>query len=1082
MDRTAFIWLKIRERGVHFMYDGIIWSQIVAVTVVMLIAATVLYRRYFRTATAFGTTLETTKNEWFGLGVLLIAGLIVRMLMAYSFHGFILDMNLFKAWGKQMLEDGISSAYNSDTFVDYPPGYLCVLGILQWIVEFFGLGDMTDNTQGLVNMIYKIPACLCDLGVGYFVYKTARDRLPKNMSLLLAAAYIFNPSVLINSAAWGQVDGVYALTVVAMIYFITKEKLPAAYFICIAGVLIKPQMMFFAPILIWAIFEQVLLTDFNWKKFFVNLFSGLAAVLCAFLFMIPFGVGRVIKQYTETLTSYPYATVNAFNLWGALGMDWEPQEEKFLGIPATTWGTFFLIVSVLFAILICYQMRKEKSKYFFAAGCLMTMIYTLSVRMHERYLFPAMALLLIAYCMKPLKQLFFAYAGISMVHFLNVGFVYMINPNNEGYTGPKQPEIVWISMLMVLMFTYVVYIAVKWYLTGKEENEQLLREQIEKEIRVKPSGRYFEGITPSGVLGKMTKTDFLVMFAITCIYSAFAFYNLGAHEGETPNTEYLAEWYSDGQQTVYPSITLDLGDSPDVTKVAYYLGNYEKRSFTVETADSLDGPWTFYEDMTMDSVFCWGEYEITTNERYLRLTSSNNAISIFEMVILNSDGYMLTPLNADEYPNLFDENMTYQECTARNSTYFDEIYHARTAYEYIQGRYSYENTHPPLGKCFIALGMLIWGVCPFGWRVMGVLFGIAMLPCIYLFVKRMFKETWLAACVTTLFAFDFMHFAQTRIATIDVFVTFFIILMYYFMYQYVSKSFYDTPLKKTFIPLGLSGICMGFGVASKWTGAYAGVGLAVIFFASLYRRYREYVYAKADESGETNGILHKDVVAKFKPYAWTTILFCIVFFVLIPAVIYTLSYIPFRDGSDDGLIAQMLKNQETMFSYHSELVSTHPYSCTWYNWPTMYRPIWYYSRHVTDTVSEGISAFGNPLVWWVGIPAVIYMVYLIWKDRDRKAAFFVISYLAQYLPWCLITRTTYMYHYFPSVPFITMMIGYAMYKLVDGKAKRRRIAYFYVAAAVGLFLFFYPVISGYPIEKQWVFDNLQWFDTWVLVT
>lgn len=58
--------------------------------------------------------------------------------------------------------------------------------------------------------------------------------------------------------------------------------------------------------------------------------------------------------------------------------------------------------------------------------------------------------------------------------------------------------------------------------------------------------------------------------------------------------------------------------------------------------------------------------------------------------------------------------------------------------------------------------MLIFGVSPFGWRIMGTLFGIAMLPVLYLFAKKMFKKTWMAGIATTLFAFDFMHFTQTR--------------------------------------------------------------------------------------------------------------------------------------------------------------------------------------------------------------------------------------------------------------------------------------------------------------------------------
>lgn len=1065
------------------MYDGIEWGQILAITAVMLVVFGFLYRQYFRLAVGKPYIATNKGNEWFGLGLVLIISLVIHIIMAYSYHGFVMDMNLFKKWGGQVCDQGLFSVYNSESFIDYPPGYLGVLGILEWIVRGLGLETTFTDTQGVVSLIYKLPACLCDLAGGYYIYKIARERLPKNISLLLVVAYLFNPCVLINSAVWGQVDGIYALSVIMMLYYITKKKLPVAYFVCIVGVLIKPQMMFFAPILIWAIVEQVFLEDFSWKKFFINLYSGLAAIICALLFMVPFGLGRVIGQYTETLTSYPYATVNAFNLWGVLGRNWQPQEETFLGIPATTWGTLFLVASVLFVIVLCYQMRKEKSKYFFAGACIITMIFTFSVRMHERYMFPALALILIAYCMKPIKQLFFAYVGLSLVHFLNVGFVYMINPNNEGYTSETQPEIVIVSALTVAACVYLIYVAIKWYWQGKEIQEQQLEVQLSKDAAIsREKKKLFDGIRPSKVLSKITVLDLCIMIIVTAIYSAVAIYNLGAMEGETPNTEYYSEWYSDGTQTIYPSITLDLGEHPGVSKIAYYLGNYHDRNYTVEVADSLDGPWTQKDPLTMEKVFAWGENTISSDSRYLRLTSTNNAISIFELVVFNGNNEFITPLNANEYPELFDENQTYDVKKVENSTYFDEVYHARTAYEYMHGRYSYENTHPPLGKCFIALGMTIFGVCPFGWRIMGVLFGIAMLPAIYVFAKKMMKETWIATSVTLVFAFDFMHFVQTRIATIDVFVTFFIILMYYFMFKYASMSFYDNKLWKTWIPLGLSGLFMGFGVASKWTGAYAGIGLAVIFFFTLFRRYKEYVYAKKSGPGETNGISHEVVIERFWKYTLLTVGVCFVFFILIPAVIYLLSYIPFNDDSGNGMFKQMIDNQVTMFNYHSDLISTHPYSCKWYNWPTMYRPVWYYSYHQSDTISAGISAFGNPLVWWVGVPAAIYMIYLVWKKRDNKAMFLLASYAAQYLPWVFIGRTTYMYHYFPSVPFVVMMIGYGIYNLVKGNSKKRMVAYFYVAAVIGLFMFFYPVLSGYPIEKQWVFDNLRWFDTWVLVT
>ena len=39
-----------------------------------------------------------------------------------------------------------------------------------------------------------------------------------------------------------------------------------------------------------------------------------------------------------------------------------------------------------------------------------------------------------------------------------------------------------------------------------------------------------------------------------------------------------------------------------------------------------------------------------------------------------------------------------------NSTYFDEIYHARTGYEFLHASAPYETSHPPLGKVLMPAG------------------------------------------------------------------------------------------------------------------------------------------------------------------------------------------------------------------------------------------------------------------------------------------------------------------------------------------------------------------------------------------
>ena len=186
--------------------------------------------------------------------------------------------------------------------------------------------------------------------------------------------------------------------------------------------------------------------------------------------------------------------------------------------------------------------------------------------------------------------------------------------------------------------------------------------------------------------------------------------------------------------------------------------------------------------------------------------------------------------------------------------YFDELYHARTAYEHLHNLSVYEVSHPPLGKIIISVGVAIFGMNPFGWRIMGALFGVAMIPLMYAFGKRMFKRPELALLAAGLFAFDFMHFSQTRISTIDVYGVFFNMCMTYYMYKFIKMDLGDS-LKDTLIPLGLSGLFFGLGCASKWICIYTGAALAVMFFVkmiTLWVKANKIKNAKLTKAEETD--------------------------------------------------------------------------------------------------------------------------------------------------------------------------------------------------------------------------------------
>jgi dolichyl-phosphate-mannose--protein O-mannosyl transferase len=403
-----------------------------------------------------------------------------------------------------------------------------------------------------------------------------------------------------------------------------------------------------------------------------------------------------------------------------------------------------------------------------------------------------------------------------------------------------------------------------------------------------------------------------------------------------------------------------------------------------------------------------------------------------------------------------------------NSMYFDEIFHARAALENLRGVHSNENTHPPLGKAIISIGISIFGMTAFGWRFMGALFGVLMLPVFYVLLKNMFGKTVVSVCGTLLFGFDFMRFVQTRIATIDTYGVFFILLAYLFMFRYISCE-RDKPVGGTLRSLALCGLSFGVGCASKWIVVYAGVGLAVMLALRL-AAVREY-YARSETPG-------------FSAYLIKTLLFSALVFIFAPAVIYALSYIPNGVASGMSLRTGMLtnpdyykmiwENQKFMFSFHNELVAEHDFASRWYQWIINARPILYFKRVSEDGgVKSAFAAFGNPIVWWGGFMAAAAMALRFIKERDESALFILIGYISQLAPWLLISRIVFIYHYFPSTLFLILALAHVLNTLLDREYGRyRRAVYGFTAASGALFAMFYPVLTGLSAP--------QWYERYVL--
>ena len=547
----------------------------------------------------------------------------------------------------------------------------------------------------------------------------------------------------------------------------------------------------------------------------------------------------------------------------------------------------------------------------------------------------------------------------------------------------------------------------------------------------------------SGGPRRADRRDALLMSVLTLAYAVCAFTGLG-------NTS-SPETFTDMQERT-AELTLDL-EGGTVTSLSLFtgvgIGSYDIR-YTTDGTDEYE--LASFEQSHAD-VLKWHRVEPAywLTGGTIRIRGYGN-VWLGEVAALTEDGQLVALRSADAA--LCDEqDLVPGKQDFMNSSYFDEIYHARTAWEQLHRVPAYEITHPPLGKTIIGIGIALFGMTPFGWRFSGTLLGVLMLPLLYILAKKLFGGRSAPAACTALMGTDFMHFVQTRISTIDVYAVFFILLMYLFMYLFTEEG--------KLWALALSGISFGLGAACKWTCFYAGAGLGVLW--AIW----------AVESAKRGALSWKGFLKNCG--------FCVVFFILVPLVIYDLAYLPYGLASgrpnpfSASYIRMVLENQEYMFSYHSALVATHPYSSRWYQWLLDIRPILYYLEYFPDGRHSSFGAWVNPVLCWGGLFALFVLGYLAFARRDRGSRFILIGYLAQLLPWIPVTRLTFAYHYFPCTIFLALALG-RCFSLMRRNVPGGRL---WIAGFAGLslavFILFYPSLAGLPVSRSFL---RSWLPTW----
>ncbi|MBI2330084.1 phospholipid carrier-dependent glycosyltransferase [Candidatus Daviesbacteria bacterium] len=361
-----------------------------------------------------------------------------------------------------------------------------------------------------------------------------------------------------------------------------------------------------------------------------------------------------------------------------------------------------------------------------------------------------------------------------------------------------------------------------------------------------------------------------------------------------------------------------------------------------------------------------------------------------------------------------------------NKYVFDEVYHGFTAKEFLAGHkeawewwttpppgVAYEWTHPPLAKEIMAISMFIFRTQDaWAYRLPGVLLGILSVYLVYLLGIKLLNNQTASLIAAFVFSLDGLNFVQSRTGMNDI---------YYVTFLLTSLLFL---LNKRFI---MSAFFLGLALSSKWAAIYA-----YLIFVPLLIKERQY--------------------------------FKIPFFIVLPPIIYLASYLPFflLGHSFD----QFIQLQQQMWWYHTNLKATHGYTSPWWSWPLNLYPVWYFVDYQKNTMAN-IFTSGNPALFWLGSAAILLTIWETIKKRSLSLAIILLGFFAFWLPWAISPRIMFLYHFSPSVPFLSLALGYQLNNFLTDKKGLQLLLVLLLLIILGFALMF-PFLTAIPMPRDFI--------------
>ncbi|MHC2186439.1 dolichyl-phosphate-mannose-protein mannosyltransferase [Rathayibacter agropyri] len=421
--------------------------------------------------------------------------------------------------------------------------------------------------------------------------------------------------------------------------------------------------------------------------------------------------------------------------------------------------------------------------------------------------------------------------------------------------------------------------------------------------------------------------------------------------------------------------------------------------------------------------------------------------------------------------------------------------------------------HPPLGKWIIGLGLGAIGADDsVGWRISTAVVGILAVALVIVIGRLLFRSTALSSLAGLLLALDGHAIVMSRVALLDGILMFValcgvaaILLDRRWTELRLAQKIAAGPLSSWGPVLWwrpwllVAGLFFGLASGVKWTGIYflAAYGVYAVVVDALQRRRAGVAFWGSGailKQGPVTFLLVVPIALAAYLATWTGW--------LRTSGGWSRQWATEAPGNAwSGALAWVPDWAQSLWHYHVmmydysiNLRASHPYEANPLTWLLMLRPTsMYFVDQATGVdgctaarCDEAITSVANPLIWYAGVLALVYLLYRLARYREWRAGFVLMGIVAGYLPWLLyLDRTVFQFYCVVFEPYMMLALaltaGIVIGRPSEERMKRTRgillvLVFTVVAAAVTAY--FLPLWIGQQTSFAF-WQAHMWLPSWV---